>query len=599
MQRRQFLAVSAAAAASVLASNSSTRAADEPSARPFFELRRYHFPSAEKQKQYEQFLADAAVPAYNRASVEPVGVFKIVAKDNPALKLKENPTDLYVFLPHKTFESVLTFETRLAADEKFQSDGKQVLTAPKSNPAFTRYESTLLQAMEGAPHVDVPTKAPTRVFELRTYESRTNDRALNKLAMFNAGEFDVFKKANMPGVFYGGAIVGEKLPQLTYMIVHESIEDAPKTGKPSAQFPRGEPFPGIPNTRTTSRTSPTNTSARPRRRKSEISDLRAETLSSHYRKRSCTISSFAANLCTVCKIIHPRHVGPRPTESLQSLPNISLSWCRDKKSRVVLVSQHEIQPRPGRGIGVHVWIFAQVPIGQSPAATFPARVQHLRVAILVHIGPERLGMADEIHLRILRQNLVEILDVKVVRLMLKMHQHRHAKLLRHLRHHLDRRGIARHCKLLLPNPHPPQLQIPRQHFLRPRLIRNLIRIEPILPRMLRRHMNARIDSPALRIQPIGFPIMRGRHLQWRARRHQERLRYPHRLLMSQQQFITSSAVIRMLMNIDDRPRRLGLLRLGASRKRPYHQSGGRSKNSATAQLNRRVHARHYTRTFQM
>lgn len=226
MQRRQFLAASAAAATGLLAAGRKARAADEPSGRQFFELRRYHFAGAEKQKAFEQFLADAAIPAYNRAAVEPVGVWKIMAADNPRLKLKEDSTDLYVFLPHKSLESVVTLENRLAADEQFQAAGKAILAATKNHEAFTRYESSLLLAMEGAPHVDVPLKSAGRVFELRTYESRTNAKAINKLAMFNAGEFAAFKAANMPGVFFGGAIVGENLPQLTYMVAHESMEAA-------------------------------------------------------------------------------------------------------------------------------------------------------------------------------------------------------------------------------------------------------------------------------------------------------------------------------------------------------------------------------------
>ncbi|HEY8751304.1 MAG TPA: NIPSNAP family protein [Tepidisphaeraceae bacterium] len=247
MQRRQFLAASAAAATGLIAANRTSIAADGPSGRPYFELRRYHFANADKQKAYEQFLAETAIPAYNRAGVTPVGVFKIMAEDNPALKLKEDSTDLYVFLPHKTFESVVTFENRLGEDEQFQRAGKSILAAPKSDPAFKRYESTLLLAMEGSPMVMVPAKNPSRVFELRTYESRTNAKATNKLAMFNAGEFQYFKDSNMPGVFYGNAIVGERLPQLTYMVVHESRDVAKKNWDTFGNVPAWKKLAANPN----------------------------------------------------------------------------------------------------------------------------------------------------------------------------------------------------------------------------------------------------------------------------------------------------------------------------------------------------------------
>jgi hypothetical protein len=247
MQRREFLAASAAAATGLLVSDHQVRGAEPAMSRPFFELRRYHFASAAKQQAYEHFLADAAVPAFNRAGVEPVGVFKLLAKDNPGLKMTGDSTELYVFLPHKTFESVVTLETRLAADEQFQTAGKAILTAPKNDAAFTRYESSLLLAMEGSPTVDIPSKSPDRVYELRSYESRTNAKAINKLAMFNAGEFVYFKQANMPGVFFGNAIVGERMPQLTYMIMHESRDAADKNWKTFNGVPEWKKLRSDPN----------------------------------------------------------------------------------------------------------------------------------------------------------------------------------------------------------------------------------------------------------------------------------------------------------------------------------------------------------------
>ena len=227
MQRREFLSATAAAAVGLAVPNRS-RAAGETSARLLFELRTYHFASAEKQKAFASFLSHAAVPAFNRAGVEPVGVFELLAKDNPKAKIQENPNDLYVLLPHKSFDTLTSFESRLQADETFQKAGHDILYTPKSDPAYVRYESLLLLAMEGFPTIQVPAKTPTRVFELRTYENPNNERALNKLEMFNKGEFPVFGRVGMPGVFFGGAIAGCDLPQLTYMIVHPDIDAVKK-----------------------------------------------------------------------------------------------------------------------------------------------------------------------------------------------------------------------------------------------------------------------------------------------------------------------------------------------------------------------------------
>jgi hypothetical protein len=228
MRRRDFLTASALALATPILA----RAADQPAgsggaaARQYFELRTYHFASAEKQAAFERFLKDAAIPAFNRAGVEPVGAFKPLAKDNPQLKLTAEPLDCYLLLPHNSLDSFLALPGKLAADATYQEAGKAILTAPKSDPAFARYDSTLLYAMESAPRIAPPSeKSDNRLFELRTYQSPNEERAANKLAMFNAGEIPVFTRAGMAGVFFGGAIAGDNLPKLTYMVTHDSAEN--------------------------------------------------------------------------------------------------------------------------------------------------------------------------------------------------------------------------------------------------------------------------------------------------------------------------------------------------------------------------------------
>jgi hypothetical protein len=224
MRRRDFLTASTLALATPLLA----RAADAPAAanaRQYYELRTYHFPTAEKQSAFEAFLKDTALPAFNRAGVEPVGLFKPFAKDNPQLKVTADPLDLYVLLPHNSLDSFLALPAKLAADAAYQEAGKPIITGLKSNAAYSRYDSSLLLAMESAPRITPPEKADNRLFELRTYQSPNEERAANKLAMFNAGEIPLFIRAGMPGVFFGGALAGDDLPKLTYMVTHDSAEN--------------------------------------------------------------------------------------------------------------------------------------------------------------------------------------------------------------------------------------------------------------------------------------------------------------------------------------------------------------------------------------
>ncbi len=234
MKRREFLAASTAAALAIVASPQAP-AADVPAAKQFIDLRIYHFASVEKQQAYEKFLAEVAIPAYNRLGIQPVGVLKLLAKDNTKKpKLEADSTDLYVILPHKSAESLATMETRLAADEVFQKAGASILVTPQKEPAYTRYESTLLLGFDQCPTVQQVAKADTRILQLRIYESHSSEKALKKIHMFNeGGEIGIFKRHGMNPVFFGQALAGAMLPNLTYML---SFDDEKAQGAAWGQF---------------------------------------------------------------------------------------------------------------------------------------------------------------------------------------------------------------------------------------------------------------------------------------------------------------------------------------------------------------------------
>ena len=64
-----------------------------------------------------------------------------------------------------------------------------------------------------------------RVFELRTYESPTNQDHWRKIEQMSSGEADIFTKAGIPQVFYGDTLVGPRLPNITYMICFNSLAE--------------------------------------------------------------------------------------------------------------------------------------------------------------------------------------------------------------------------------------------------------------------------------------------------------------------------------------------------------------------------------------
>lgn len=224
MKRRNFSAAMIAAGL-VLGMVGFARAAEGTAGKQLYVLSKFTFSSNEKLEAYAEFLEEA-VPALNRAGIKPVGVFRVFKEDNPKLNLEANPNELWVLLPHNSMESVVTMTERLMDDDAWGSaKAEAILMAPKDDPAYERFESSLLLAFDGFPKLEIPSDKDTRVVQLRIYESPTIERHIKKVAMFNeGGEIEIFRKAGMTPVFFSQALVGSLLPNLTYMLQFDDTD---------------------------------------------------------------------------------------------------------------------------------------------------------------------------------------------------------------------------------------------------------------------------------------------------------------------------------------------------------------------------------------
>jgi hypothetical protein len=85
----------------------------------------------------------------------------------------------------------------------------------------------LFIAFEKWPQLVVPPPTATkgkRVFQMRSYESASDRDHVRKVEMFQSGEFEAFERAGFWRVFFGDALIGERLPQLTYMLSFPDLE---------------------------------------------------------------------------------------------------------------------------------------------------------------------------------------------------------------------------------------------------------------------------------------------------------------------------------------------------------------------------------------
>ncbi len=215
MERRHFLGASMLAGLGTLGS-AAALAAEDRSGKQYLELRTYKMASAAKSEAFEAFLRDAAVPALNRIGIGPVGVFRLAAGDDPTL---------WLLLPHPSLESVVTLIPRLAGDAEFVNACGPMADAPMSDPVYQRFESSLLLGFDDCPKVEVPSKKDTRILQLRIYESHNEAKAIKKVAMFNeGGEIAIFRRVGLHPVFFGAAIIGGRMPNLTYMVGFDDKE---------------------------------------------------------------------------------------------------------------------------------------------------------------------------------------------------------------------------------------------------------------------------------------------------------------------------------------------------------------------------------------
>lgn len=215
MQRRTFLqsTLTTGAIAAMPAVIRAEDAKPEP-AREFFELRTYLL-KPDKQKHLDAYFERALIPAFNRSGIQQIGVFyETPTPAAPAVDL---------LVPYSSLEQMTTATARLESDAEYQKAAADYLAMPATDPVYDRIESSLLRGFETMPKLEAPEKKG-RLFNLRIYESHNEAAGKKKIEMFNKGEIAIFRRAGLNPVLFGEAIVGARIPNLTYLLAFDDDE---------------------------------------------------------------------------------------------------------------------------------------------------------------------------------------------------------------------------------------------------------------------------------------------------------------------------------------------------------------------------------------
>jgi hypothetical protein len=190
------------------------------SQRDFYQIKIYHLKNNEQVALVDEYLKNVYLPALHRFSIKNIGVFKPIANDTASVKF------LYVLIPFKSEVEWMKLDQSLLKDATYTAAAKSFCEAPADKAPYERMESILLEAFSGQGQLLLPTtKNPDRVFELRSYESPTENLLQKKMAMFNNDEITIFKRLGFNPVFYGRVLSGSRMPNLMYMPIFNSVDE--------------------------------------------------------------------------------------------------------------------------------------------------------------------------------------------------------------------------------------------------------------------------------------------------------------------------------------------------------------------------------------
>jgi hypothetical protein len=237
MKRRTFIknAPAAALGTGILPAFSSPN--DILADREFYELRVYHLKSGGKLNVYNNYLSKAVIPAMNALGINNIGIFTEWGRTDPP--------KLYMLIPYTSPDQLYTVPQKMAEQSVYKENAAEYLGTDPNSPNYTRIESSFMVAFSGIPAMKVPAQ-PERVFELRNYESFSEEAGMRKIAMFNKGELDIFYKTALNPVFFGEVLIGQNLPSLTYMLVFKDVAERDANWEKFIAHPDWKKMSGMP-----------------------------------------------------------------------------------------------------------------------------------------------------------------------------------------------------------------------------------------------------------------------------------------------------------------------------------------------------------------
>lgn len=212
MRRRQFLKSTLAGGGAAAAMVAVARA-DEPPAggRDFFEWRSY-FVRANQREKLDAYFKQGLLPALGRLKAGPVGLFH----ENP----QSNQPVVHLLLKHADAAGPRMLMEKLGDDAAYLAAAKELLGGPQKDSVCDHIETSLLAAIPAMPRLEAAHLKAQR-YVLRIYEAFNLAALRKKAEMFQVAELAIFRRVGLRPVFFSEAVVGSRLPNLTYLLAFD------------------------------------------------------------------------------------------------------------------------------------------------------------------------------------------------------------------------------------------------------------------------------------------------------------------------------------------------------------------------------------------
>lgn len=237
--RRSILAGAATAGVALASGNAGAQARTATTTPEFYELRTYHLLDGAMKQRFDAYMEQGFIPAARRAGAGPVGVFGVaIGPGSPGV---------HVLIAHRSVADMVALPDKLAADAVYRQAAAAFVAATPADPPYVALDVKLMRAFGQFPRVEVPTTKGSRIFELRTYHSHSEQAGATKIGMFEGGgEIEIFRRTGLTPVFFAQDLTGQRLPSLTYMLTFPDLATRDRSWKAFGADPAWQRLIAIP-----------------------------------------------------------------------------------------------------------------------------------------------------------------------------------------------------------------------------------------------------------------------------------------------------------------------------------------------------------------